>query len=34
MGEEKKTKMDKNTIGQKPQVIKIKADKTPKRENI
>ena len=34
MGGQKKVKMDKNTIGQKPQTIKIKADKTPKRQNI
>ena len=29
-----KPQMDKSTIGQKPQRIKIKADKTPKRGNI
>ena len=31
---QRKAKMDKSTIGQKIQRIKIKADKTPKRENI
>ena len=34
VGGQRKAKMDKSTIGQKPQRIKIKADKTPKRENI
>ena len=34
VGRQKNAKMDKSTIGQKPQRIKIKADKTPKRENI
>ena len=31
---QRKAKMDKSSIGQKIQRIKIKADKTPKRENI
>ena len=34
VGRQGKAKMDKSTIGQKPQRIKIKADKTPKRFNI
>ena len=34
VGRQRKAKMDKSTIGQKPQRIKIKADKTTKRENI
>ena len=34
LGGQRKAKMDKSTIGQKYQRIKIKADKTPKRENI
>ena len=34
VGGQRKAKMDKSTIGQKPQRIKLKADKTPKRENI
>ena len=34
VGGQRKAKMDKSTIGQKPQGIKIKVDKTPKRENI
>ena len=33
-GGQRKVKTDKSTIGQKPQKIKIKADKTPIRENI
>ena len=34
VGAQRKAPMDKSTIGQKPQRIKIKADKTPKRGNI
>ena len=34
VGKQRKAKMDKSTIGQKPQRIKIKADKTPKTENV
>ena len=34
MGIQRKTKMDKSTIGRKPQRIRIKADKTPKNEKI
>ena len=34
VGRPGKAKMDKSTIGQKPQKIKIKANKSPKRENI
>ena len=34
VGGQRKAKMDKSTIGQKPQRIKLKAYKTPKRENI
>ena len=34
VGRQRKAKMDKSTIGQKPQRIKIKVDKTPKRENV
>ena len=34
VGGQRKAKMDKSTIGQKEQRIKIKADKTTKRENI
>ena len=34
VGRQRKAKMDKSTIGQKPQRIKSKADKTPKRENV
>ena len=34
VGAQRKSPMDKSTIGQKPQRIKIKADKTPKRGNI
>ena len=33
-GGQRKAKMDKSTIGQQPQRIRIKADKKPKRENI
>ena len=34
VGGQRKAKMDKSTIRQKPQRIKIKLDKTPKRDNI
>ena len=34
VGGQRKAEMDKSTIGQKPQRIKIKANKTPKRRNI
>ena len=34
VGGQRKVKIDKSTIGQQPQRIKIKVDKTPKRENI
>ena len=34
VGAQRRAQMDKSTIGQKPQRIKIKADKTPKRGNI
>ena len=34
VGGQRKTEMDKSNIGQKPQRIQIKADKTPKRANI
>ena len=34
VGGQRKAKMNKRTIGQKPQRIKIKTDKTPKSENI
>ena len=34
VGAQRKAPLDKSTIGQKPQRIKIKADKTPKRGNI
>ena len=34
VGGQRKAKMDKSTIGRKPQRIKIKADKTPKNEKI
>ena len=34
MGGQRKAKIDKSTIGQKPQRIRIKADKTPKNEKI
>ena len=34
VGRQRKAKMDKSTIRQKNQRIKLKADKTPKRENI
>ena len=34
VGGQRKAKMDKSTIGQKPQMIKIKVDKTPKWGNI
>ena len=33
-GRTEKAKMDKSTIGRKPQMIRIKADKTPKNEKI
>ena len=34
VGGQRKAKMDKSTIGRKPQRIRIKADKTPKNEKI
>ena len=34
VGGQRKAEIDKSTIGQKPQRIKIKANKTPKRRNI
>ena len=34
VGRQRKAKIDKSTIGQKPQRIKIKVDKTPKRDNV
>ena len=34
VGEQRKAKMDKSAIGQKPQRIKLKVNKTPQKENI